>query len=144
MHYWSPFRAHAEWMAELREFIYGNGTLESERVASDDQCELGRWLYGEGTRYRHLAEYDNALQIHAALHRHAAQVVDLVRIGRRTEAAAHVAPGGKLRKMSAALVKAFAQLNRRILPARRLGKGGERSAAPNSMSGPPLTSTNRQ
>jgi hypothetical protein len=128
-------------MAELREFIYGNGTLEPERVARDDQCELGEWLYGEGMRYRHLEEYDNARKIHATLHRHAAQVVDLVRIGRRTEAAAHVAPGGKLRKMSAALVKAFAQLNRRILPGKRIGKGGERSAAPSSMSGRRLTST---
>ncbi len=128
MHYWSPFRAHAEWMAELREFIYGNGDMEPERVARDDQCELGEWLYGEGKRYRHLEEYDNARQIHAALHRHAAHVVILVCIGRRTEAAAHVAPGGKLRKMSAALVKAFSRLNRRIVPAKRMGKGGERSA----------------
>lgn len=143
MHYWSPFRAHAEWMAELREFIYGNGTMESEHVARDDQCELGNWLYGEGKRYRHLEEYDNARQIHAALHRHAAQVVDLVRIGRRTEAAAHVAPGGKLRKMSGALVKAFAQLNRRIVSARRVGKGDERSATPRSLSGPPFFPTTR-
>jgi methyl-accepting chemotaxis protein len=143
MHYWSPFRAHAEWMAELREFIYGNGDMESERVARDDQCELGEWLYGEGMRYRHFEEYDNARQIHAALHRQAARVVDLVRIGKRTEAAAHVAPGGKLRKMSAALVKAFTRLNRRIVPARRMGEGGERSTASNSLSGPPLTSTTR-
>lgn len=128
MHYWSPFRAHAEWMAELREFIYGNGDMEPERVARDDQCELGEWLYGEGKRYRHLEEYDNARQIHAALHRHAAHVVILVRIGRRTEAAAHVAPGGKLRKMSAALVKAFSRLNRRIVPAKRMATRGERAA----------------
>ena len=115
-------------MAELREFIYGNGDMEPERVARDDQCELGEWLYGEGKRYRHLEEYDNARQIHAALHRHAAHVVILVRIGRRTEAAAHVAPGGKLRKMSAALVKAFSRLNRRIVPAKRMATRGERAA----------------
>ncbi len=129
MHYWSPFRAHAEWMAELREFIYGNGNMVSERVARDDLCELGEWLYGEGKRFRHLEEYDNARQVHAALHRHAAHVVNLVRIGRRTEAAAHVAPGGKLRKKSAALVKAFARLNRKIVPARKVGKGGQHVAA---------------
>lgn len=128
MHYWSPFRAHAEWMAELREFIYGNGDMEPERIARDDQCELGEWLYGEGKRYRHLEEYDNARQIHAALHRHAADVVILVRIGRRTEAAAHVAAGGKLRKISAALVKAFSRLNRKIVPTKRMATRGERSA----------------
>jgi hypothetical protein len=115
-------------MAELREFIYGNGDMEPERIARDDQCELGEWLYGEGKRYRHLEEYDNARQIHAALHRHAADVVILVRIGRRTEAAAHVAAGGKLRKISAALVKAFSRLNRKIVPTKRMATRGERSA----------------
>jgi hypothetical protein len=126
MHYWSPFRAHAEWMAELREFIYGNGDMEPERVARDDLCELGAWFYGEGKRYRHLEEYDNARQIHAALHRHAAHVVTLVRAGRRTEAAALVAPGGPLRNESAALIRSFARLNRKIAPVRRAGRGPTR------------------
>lgn len=128
MHYWSPFRAHAEWMAELREFIYGNGEMDPEYVARDDRCELGQWLYGEGMRYSHLEEYDHAVQLHAALHRHAAHVVNLVRTGRRTEAMAHVETGGKLRKMSAALIKSFARLNRRITPAKRAGNGGEHVA----------------
>jgi methyl-accepting chemotaxis protein len=128
MRYWSPFQAHAEWMAELREFICGNGDMDPERAGRDDQCELGVWLYGEGRRYRHLEEYDNARQIHAALHQHAAQVVTLVRAGRRTEAAAHVAPAGPLRKKSAALIKSFARLKRKIAPVRPAGRDGQRSA----------------
>ena len=93
MQYWSPFRAHAEWMAGLREFIYGNGHMEPEHVSRDDKCEIGAWLYGDGKRYRHLREYEDAREVHAELHRHAGDVVILVRAGHRTEAGANIAPG---------------------------------------------------
>ena len=128
MQYWSPFRAHAEWMAGLREFIYGNGHMEPEHVSRDDKCEIGAWLYGDGKRYRHLREYEDAREVHAELHRHAGDVVILVRTGRRTEAAADIAPGGRLRKLSSALVKAFTRLNRRIVASRRAGEADEHPA----------------
>jgi hypothetical protein len=128
MQYWSPFRAHAEWMAMLREFIYGNGDMEPEHVARDDQCEIGAWLYGDGKRYRHLQEYENAREVHAQLHCHAAHVVILVRVGRRTEAAANIAQGGELRKLSSTLVKAFTRLNRRIVASGRTAETDEHPA----------------
>ncbi len=115
MRYWSPLAAHAAWMTHLREYIYGSGRMDAATVARDDECEIGRWLYGDGSRFRHLREYQHALRVHAAFHRRAAKVVNMVDHGRRLEAAADLAPGGDLRDLSKDLAQAFIRLNRKIV-----------------------------
>jgi hypothetical protein len=115
MRYWSPLGAHARWIAKLREFIYGAGDMDVDIVGRDDQCELGRWIYGVGARFRKLEEYRRAKEIHQAFHRRAVKVVTMVNRGQRLEAAADLAPGGELRGLSVVLANAFATLNRKIL-----------------------------
>lgn len=119
MRYWSPLASHAAWMTQLREYIYGVGEMDRETVGRDDDCAIGRWLYGEGSKYRRLHEYQRARDVHAAFHRRAAKVVAMADRGRRHEAAADLAPGGELRMLSGALVQAFNQLNKRLLDAGR-------------------------
>lgn len=102
-------------MTHLREYIYGTGYMDAETVTRDDECEIGRWLYGDGSRFRQLHEYRHALRVHAAFHRRAAKVVNMVDHGRRLEAAADLAPGGDLRGLSGDLARAFIQLNRKIV-----------------------------
>lgn len=115
MRYWSPLAAHAAWMTRLREFIYGSGHLDAETVARDDACEIGRWLNGEGAKYGNLSDYQHARRIHAAFHRRAARVVIMVERGRRQEAAADLATGGELRRLSGVLAQTFNRLNKKIL-----------------------------
>jgi len=106
-------------MSRLREYIYGTGQLDRTAVARDDDCEIGRWLYGEGLKYQKLSEYRHARDLHAAFHRRAAKVVGMVDRGRRLEAAADLAPGGELRDLSASLAQAFNRLNKRLLDSGR-------------------------
>jgi hypothetical protein len=106
-------------MTQLREYIYGAGRMDGEAVARDDDCEIGRWLYGDGLKYRELSEYEHARDLHAAFHRRAAKVVTMVDRGRRLEAAADLAPGGELRRLSGSLVRAFNQLNKRLVQSER-------------------------
>lgn len=119
MRYWSPLASHAAWMTRLREYIYGAGRMDRKTVARDDDCEIGRWLYGDGLKYRQLSEYRRARDVHAAFHRRAAKVVGMVDRGRRLEAAADLAPGGELRELSASLARAFNKLNKRLLDSER-------------------------
>lgn len=107
-------RAHAEWVVHLREYIYGSGELDVRVILRDDECELGRWLYGEAARYHHLPEYETARLAHAAFHADAAQVVRLVQAGRRHEAGLEIGHGGRLRKRSAMMVRSFVWLNQRL------------------------------
>ena len=119
MRYWSPLAAHAAWMTHLREYIYGTGHMDAEVVARDDECEIGRWIHGEGMAFRDFREYRHARELHAAFHRRAAKVVKMVDHGRRMEAAADLAPGGELRRVSGNLARAFIQLNKKILASDR-------------------------
>ena len=114
MRYWSPLGAHAQWIARLREFIYGVGEMDSDIVAQDDKCELGQWIHGAGKRYQKLEEFRRAKETHKAFHRRAAKVVRMVNRGRRLEAAADLAPGGELRGLSVELTNTFSALNRKI------------------------------
>ncbi len=115
MRHWSPLAAHAAWMTQLREYIYGAGEMDRGAVGRDNECDIGRWLYGEGLAHRQLPEYQHARDVHAAFHRRAAKVVAMVDRGHRLEAAADLAPGGELRALSGALVRAFNCLNKRLL-----------------------------
>jgi methyl-accepting chemotaxis protein len=106
-------------MTRLREYIYGAGQIDVETVANHHDCEIGRWLFGEGSQHRDLLEYQHARDLHAAVHRRAAKVVNLVDRGRRLEAAADLAAGGELRALSGALAQAFNRLNKRLMETER-------------------------
>lgn len=109
-----PLRAHAEWLAQLREYVYGAGTPDLHALVRDDQCELGRWIYNDAVRFRHLPEYEAARQAHAYFHAEAAQVVRLMQAGRRHEAAVAIERGGPLQNRSATMIRAFLWLGQRL------------------------------
>jgi hypothetical protein len=109
-----PLRAHAEWLAQLREYVYGAGAPDLHVLVRDDQCELGRWIYGDAVVFRHLPEYEAARQAHAFFHAEAAQVVRLMQAGRRHEAALAIERGGPLQNRSATMIRAFLWLGQRL------------------------------
>lgn len=109
-----PLRAHAEWLAQLREYVYGAGAPDVRILVRDDQCELGRWIYNDASRFRHLPEYEAARQAHAAFHAEAAEVIRLMQAGRRHEAALAIERGGPLQNRSAMMIRAFLWLGQRL------------------------------
>lgn len=109
-----PLRAHAEWLAQLREYVYGAGAPDVRLLVRDDQCELGRWIYNDAAHFRHLPEYEAARQAHASFHAEAAQVVRLMQAGRRHEAAIAIERRGPLQLRSATMIRAFLWLGQRL------------------------------
>jgi hypothetical protein len=109
-----PLRAHAEWLAQLREYVYGAGAPDVRILVRDDQCELGRWIYNDATRFRYLPEYEAARQAHASFHAEAAEIVRLMQAGRRHEAALAIERGGPLQVRSATMIRAFLWLCQRL------------------------------
>lgn len=69
--------AHASWKSRLeRKLQNPQFVLSSSSVVLDDQCKLGKWLYGVAHKcYGHLPEYESARQAHAAFHLCAAEVL---------------------------------------------------------------------
>lgn len=70
--------AHTAWKFRLQQVLDGNSTEEMEVavISQDNQCVLGKWLYGEGKKlYSHLPEYASIRIAHADFHLCAGQVL---------------------------------------------------------------------
>jgi Chemoreceptor zinc-binding domain len=75
--------AHVMWKQRLLACIEGRSEerLDPDIVSRDDQCVLGKWIYGEGRRYDALPEYESVREQHARFHTKASEVVRMVRSG---------------------------------------------------------------
>ncbi len=63
--------AHIAWKARVEAQLSGTGseTLEIGIVASDDRCELGKWIHNEGKKkYGKLPEFAELRDLHAQFH----------------------------------------------------------------------------
>jgi hypothetical protein len=75
--------AHVAWKQRLLGYIDGTSKeeLDPAVVCRDDQCALGKWIYGEGKSHETLPIYEAVRKEHAQFHEHAATIVTLVNEG---------------------------------------------------------------
>src|SRR6516162_2836805 len=97
------------WRSRLMTVIQNRHTPDPAVVRSDCNCPLGKWLYGEGTRYSQLKEYQALLEGHKEFHKVAASVVDLINADRIDDAKASL-EAGAFRKQSRFAVEAIDDL----------------------------------
>ncbi len=108
-------RAHVRWGAKLRLYANGSGEkLDSGTVARDDACDLGRWVYGEGSRFAGDDDYRELKDAHARVHTSAAEVIRKVDAKDLSAANAMLRDGGVLPTQSDRVVKAIAAVRRRL------------------------------
>jgi methyl-accepting chemotaxis protein len=107
--------AHVKWRWRLKEFVGGRGEqLTSAAVGRADQCELGKWIAGEGRHHATNPEFVAAQRTHAAFHRCAAEVVRAAETGDKHRAEAMLAPRGAFEKASMDTISALRHLQRVI------------------------------
>ncbi len=75
--------AHSKWKTVLLHALQNHEEIDTSAVGRDDQCELGKWIHGEGKRHAGLAEYQDLKTKHARFHACIPEVVKLSR-GRST------------------------------------------------------------
>lgn len=69
-------QAHFAWKRRLSEYIRRpDGSLKPHELACDDKCDLGKWIYGDGSRFSQLEEFQELKNVHADFHKNAAAVV---------------------------------------------------------------------
>lgn len=75
--------AHIKWKIRLAQFIDGTGgeKLVSSAICKDNLCDLGKWIYGDGAKYKSLAHYQDLVKKHANFHVCAGEVVKKVESG---------------------------------------------------------------
>jgi methyl-accepting chemotaxis protein len=85
---------HGEWKLKLRHAITNKETLDAAVISKDNQCELGKWLHGEGkTQCHHLPSYAKVVAAHAAFHKEVGKVANAVNAKKFDEASALMASG---------------------------------------------------
>ncbi len=88
---------HLRWKGRLTRFLDGQEDLDPDKLASPDQCDLGKWLNSPGVRpFAKRPEYSRLIQLHNEMHALVKEVVVLHHSGKCTEARASVPLVGKL------------------------------------------------
>jgi methyl-accepting chemotaxis protein len=73
---------HLDWKGNLRSFLEGHHTLTEAQAISHKDCDLGKWLYGEGLKkYQHLSNMKELEQTHVELHAIVRRVVQMKHAG---------------------------------------------------------------
>jgi len=75
--------AHQAWKQKLRSAIGGGEErkLNPNEVCKDNQCALGKWLYGAGKKYEQTPNYEPLRHTHAEFHVCAADILRLAQQG---------------------------------------------------------------
>lgn len=75
----SAFEKHAGWIEEFCTAIFNEDTLDAAIYEKDINCELGKWLYGEGkAKYGKLNAYADLCSSHVAFHKMVGRVVKAI------------------------------------------------------------------
>lgn len=112
MNFDDAIAAHIKWKVRLTQFIDGTGTekLASATVCKDNLCDLGKWIYGDGMKFKSLPHYQDLVKKHANFHICAADVVKKVEGG--DKGGAKSALGGPFAVASKETVTAIMELKK--------------------------------
>jgi len=73
--------AHTNFKLRLRGFCHGTEKLDPAVVGRDDQCAMGKWIYGDGAKYESHPECGTVRAEHAQFHKCAGEVAQAVAEG---------------------------------------------------------------
>jgi hypothetical protein len=110
----AAINAHTNWLVRLRVAIE-NGTSEfkPEIVKTDDNCEFGKWLYGDFPEsFMGKPIYQVIKELHADFHRQAAIILELALAGEKEKAIELMKLDGEFRKHSLSLIMKLNQLKK--------------------------------
>ena len=98
----TALESHIRWKMQLLGVIDATGSevFDPRIVAQDNQCALGKWIYGQGGKdYGNNAEFKELVAAHNNFHKCAGHVLDLSLDGKHTQAKQDV-EGGAFAKAS--------------------------------------------
>jgi len=76
------------WKLRLQRCLDGTSeeNLDPEHICKDNQCILGKWIYGNEDRYIKSPVFEDVRGQHAEFHKLAAEIVRLANANRKQEA----------------------------------------------------------
>lgn len=117
MNFDAAIALHAKWKMMLRSYVAKpDGSLNPAIVADDQNCDLGKWIAGEGRKFASLPEYSTLASSHARFHKAAGDVIRRADAGEDMEM--EIAPSGRSEFLSASsgVVQALMDLKNEAKP----------------------------
>jgi len=97
---------HLAWKSRLRRFLKGEEMLTEAQLTSHRECDLGRWIYGDGMdRYGHFKEMKEMEQGHARMHETIKNVVRLKEAGQLEQIKADMTTVDRLSEQVVSLLR---------------------------------------
>jgi len=107
--------AHVQWKSKLAGYIAKpDKSLNALTVSGDRNCELGKWLHGEGTKYSSLRDYAALVADHARFHRAAGEVIKKADSGQDESEEVALGANSEFSNASMAVVSKLMQLKREV------------------------------
>lgn len=113
LNFMNAIEAHVRWKVRLEAYINGTGEerLDPSVVCRDDQCVLGKWIYGAGgERYGEHPKFPGLRETHRAFHQSAGEVIRKVDSG-DTEGARELLCRGEYAKYSHRIKSELARMS---------------------------------
>jgi hypothetical protein len=97
--------AHAKWKMKLASYLSKpDQSLKASVVGADNQCDLGKWLHGEGLKHSRLPEYSKLVSDHAEFHKLAAEIIRKADSGHKVTDEIALGSKSKFARASSAIV----------------------------------------
>jgi methyl-accepting chemotaxis protein len=106
--------AHSTFKRRFHEHLRGKHELDVETVRQVTLCNMGRWLIGEGQKYKDLPEYQALVVKHARFHDMAADVLERAATLAENEALKLVGPDTDFERASRECVAAISKMGDRV------------------------------
>lgn len=110
-------KAHIDWKMKLTKYLENpDGSLEVAKVKVDNACILGKWLYGDGEKFREhdKALFDHLKESHKEFHKCAASVIEHIHNKEFKEAERIISPSGQYVGISNKTIELIDKMKNRV------------------------------
>lgn len=114
MNFDDAIKAHMDWKLRLRAYINKTGTekFDPAVVEKDNQCALGKWIYGEGATHNSVAGFQELVTAHADFHKCAAGIIRKCDAGQGNENM--INDGSDFYKFSSTVVQKIISIRKKV------------------------------
>ncbi|HZV53425.1 MAG TPA: CZB domain-containing protein [Rhodocyclaceae bacterium] len=116
LNFMTAIDAHMKWKTRLENYIQGtsNEVLQADVVCRDDECVLGKWIYGPGgEQFGGIDTFHDMKTQHAHFHTCAGKVLATTQLGRTEDALRMLQHGDYVRaseRVKMLLAKLYVQI----------------------------------
>jgi methyl-accepting chemotaxis protein len=113
----AAIRAHIDWKMKLSNYLEKpDGSLDHAKVCMDNACMLGKWIYGEGQKFREADTvlFEDMRRSHASFHQTAGKIIELINARRTAEAGSLLSASGPYLEVSRKTVELIQEMKRAV------------------------------